>query len=235
MEIKKTQGASLEDKRKSYFLLGLIVALSLLFVALEYTTHDKDLSAASFFPDEMIQEFESQSVTLQKDLIELPADKEKPVSAERITVVEELVQDEEVSTNLPLLGETDGVSSSQEDVNVVPSNPSSLGEANAPIHFRIVERLPEFPGGMSAFVLWLTDRLQYPLSARKQHIQGRVVASFIVNVDGSVSDLKIVKSVHSALDREALRVLGLMPSWKPGEYKGNACRTLVYIPVVFKL
>ena len=88
---------------------------------------------------------------------------------------------------------------------------------------------------MSAFVQWLTKNLKYPLAAQRAKRQGTVLVSFIVNKDGTIADRKVVKSASPDLDREALRVLRLMPKWKPGEDHGQPCRTYICIPVVFKL
>ena len=100
---------------------------------------------------------------------------------------------------------------------------------------RIVEQLPEFPGGMTAFVQWLTRNLKYPEAARSQKLQGRVVLSFIVNKDGSVSQVKVARSVNPLLDREALRVIRMMPPWKPGIQNNEPCRTMIAVPIVFQL
>lgn len=99
----------------------------------------------------------------------------------------------------------------------------------------LVNNLPMFPGGMVEFMKWLTANLKYPQSAMRRKIQGMVMASFIVNADGTISNLKIVKKVNPELDREALRVLQSMPKWEPGKEKGKNCRAMVAIPVVFAL
>ena len=82
---------------------------------------------------------------------------------------------------------------------------------------------------------WLTKNLKYPYQAQKDKIQGMVVVSFIVNKDGTVADVKVSTSADPVLDREALRVMRMMPRWKPGKDKGKVCRTMVAVPVVFKL
>jgi protein TonB len=98
-----------------------------------------------------------------------------------------------------------------------------------------VEQLPEFPGGMVEFMKWLTKNLKYPPSAQNRKVQGRVVVSFIVNKDGTIADAKVVKPVDPTLDREAMRVVRMMPNWKPGLQMGKPCRTMFAIPIVFKL
>lgn len=109
------------------------------------------------------------------------------------------------------------------------------GNDDNPLNFTVVERLPEFPGGYSALVQWLTKNLKYPVAAQRAKRQGTVLVSFIVNKDGSITDRKVVKSASPELDREALRVLRNMPKWKPGEDRGKPCRTYFCIPIVFKL
>ena len=104
-----------------------------------------------------------------------------------------------------------------------------------PLNFRIVEKLPEFPGGMVEFRKWITSNLRYPQAARDQKIQGKVVVGFIIGKDGTVSELKVVHKADPLLDAEALRVLKRMPKWKPGEDKGKPCLTYFCIPVNFVL
>ena len=99
----------------------------------------------------------------------------------------------------------------------------------------MLEDLPQYPGGPIELVRWLTKNLRYPASAKVKKVEGKVVAQFIVNADGSLSDFKIVKSLNDACDREALRVLRLMPRWKAGVQNDKPCRTVVAIPIVFKL
>jgi protein TonB len=82
---------------------------------------------------------------------------------------------------------------------------------------------------------WLTKNLRYPEVARQQGIQGKVVVSFIVNTDGSIAEAKIASSVDPVLDREAMRVIRMMPRWKPGIQNDQPCRTMFAVPIVFKL
>ena len=106
---------------------------------------------------------------------------------------------------------------------------------NEPLDFRVVEDLPQFPGGAVEFMKWLTKNLKYPAVAQQRKVQGRVVAQFIVNQDGTVSDIQVVERLSNECDREALRVLRMMPKWQPGVMNAKPCRTKVCIPIVFKL
>lgn len=113
------------------------------------------------------------------------------------------------------------------------TNPSAMAEA--PINFTVVQQIPVFPGGWSAFMQWLTKNLKYPKPAQNAKIQGTVVCSFIINKDGTVCDVKVSQSVDPLLDREALRVMKMMPKWKPGIDRDKPCRTMIAVPVVFQL
>ena len=106
---------------------------------------------------------------------------------------------------------------------------------DAPVDIRVVEDLPQFPGGAAEFMKWLTKNLKYPYSAQQQKVKGRVVAEFVVNKDGSVSDLQLIEHLNLACDNEVLRVLKMMPKWEPGLMDAKPCRTKVCIPVVFNL
>ncbi len=101
--------------------------------------------------------------------------------------------------------------------------------------FMVVEVQPEFPGGMEALMKYLGDNIKYPAEAHKNGIEGRVIANFIVNKDGSISDVNVVQGVDPLLDAEAVRVLSLMPLWKPGKQRGETVKVRFTIPVVFRL
>ena len=113
--------------------------------------------------------------------------------------------------------------------------PEAVDMYNEPLDYRVVEDLPQFPGGAVEFMKWLTKNLKYPATAQQRKVQGRVVAQFIVNTDGSVSDIQVVERLSAECDREALRVLRMMPKWQPGLMNAKPCRTKVCIPIVFKL
>ena len=99
----------------------------------------------------------------------------------------------------------------------------------------VVEHMPEFPGGMKEFMNFLNSNIKYPETAIKKSIQGRVIVQFIVEKDGTPTEFKILRSVDSDLDKEALRVLNKMPKWKPGIQRGKAVRVKYTVPVTFKL
>ena len=101
--------------------------------------------------------------------------------------------------------------------------------------FDVVEQMPSFPGGASALMEYLHDHVKYPVVAQENGVQGRVVVSFIVEKDGSITDVRVVRSVDPSLDREAARVVSSMPRWTPGKQNGSAVRVKYNVPVMFKL
>ena len=101
--------------------------------------------------------------------------------------------------------------------------------------FDVVEQMPQFPGGPAALMQFLSSNVKYPKEAFEQGIQGRVIANFVVEKDGSISEARIVKSVDPSLDTEALRVVNAMPNWTPGMQSGEAVRVKYTVPITFRL
>lgn len=115
-----------------------------------------------------------------------------------------------------------------EDVDFIPVQ----GEEDL---FFVVEDQPEFPGGTNAYLDYLKNNLVYPDSCRDNNVQGRVIVTFIVEKDGSISKPEIVKSVNRLFDAEALRLITNMPKWNPGKHKGEICRVKYTLPINFRL
>ena len=101
--------------------------------------------------------------------------------------------------------------------------------------FDVVEEMPSFPGGQGALMSYLASNIKYPVVAQETGVQGRVIVSFVVERDGSISDVRVARSVDPSLDREAQRVVKSMPRWKPGKQNGSAVRVKYTVPVVFRL
>lgn len=101
--------------------------------------------------------------------------------------------------------------------------------------FDVVEQMPSFPGGNAALMKYLSENVKYPVVAQENGVQGRVVVSFVVEKDGHITDVKVVRSVDPSLDKEAARVVRSMPSWIPGKQNGSAVRVKYNVPVSFKL
>ncbi|HKM44314.1 MAG TPA: TonB family protein, partial [Dysgonamonadaceae bacterium] len=131
----------------------------------------------------------------------------------------------------------------EDGVIVIVTKPSYRGKTTAPQIskdapdevFVVVENQPEYPGGMEALMKFLSENIRYPVEAMKSGKQGRVITSFIINKDGSISDIKIVRGVDPLLDAEAIRVIEMMPKWKPGTQRGQNVNVRFTMPVVFRL
>ena len=228
MEIKKSYRADIEHKRTTNFLLGLVLVLAMLYVGFEYTSGSADDSHNNDMTDDVSQDIELMPAMDVRDMIAVAPSGATHAVAEKLSPdngdMTQGVGGENVRTN------------TQDDTNSTAAQSQvAVDENDNPLHFRIVEKLPEFPGGMVELMKWLTRNLHYPALAQRQRLEGKVVVSFIINKDGSVTNEKIEKSIDPLLDQEALRVVKMMPKWKPGIEKNKPCRTMFAIPINFKL
>ena len=120
------------------------------------------------------------------------------------------------------------------DMVVTDTVKTNTNSVSAPI-FDVVDEMPQFPGGHNALLEFLTKNIKYPKSAEKEGIQGRVIVTFVVDKDGTINNQKVVKSVHPALDAEALRIVGSMPKWVPGKQNGQPVAVKYTVPLTFRL
>lgn len=236
MEQKKTPRADLEQRRATGFLMGLVLVLALLYVSLEWNS---SVANGDFDPldlDELVHESELVPMS-NEETVTQPEEHQTLEKAEQLRVVDDNVElqnpdeqlegEDEGDNDEKLLEElTEEQDKALESMGIDPTNP---------LNFRVVEELPQFPGGAVEFMKWLTKNLRYPQNARQRKIQGRVQAAFYIEPTGKVSGISIVEPLSPDCDREVLRVLGMMPDWTPGIQNGKPCRTKVGIPIVFKL
>lgn len=240
VEVKKSEKASLESRRAEWFLLGLVMVLSTFYVALEYNAKDSDADTDSMLLEDMAQELEMlPAVEHETYSAPSPTLVAKP-SVKSIRVVDK-VEDEAakldaINSLRTITGDGYGDSSSEEQAETTQAtSPVAVDNNDNPLSMRIVEQLPEFPGGMVELMKWITKNLKYPYQAQKNKVQGLVVVTFIINRDGSIANIKVDKSVDPALDNEAKRVVRMMPRWKPGLQNDKPCRTMFSIPIEFRL
>lgn len=235
MEIKKSDKANLDKQRRGNFMLGLVLALAMLFAALEFTTRPVGLSEDDKMLDDLPDELNMTPVVEQKDMISATGNAGTPSKAitQKVQEVPKTVATQEISpvTSKLVIGNGEGITRQADVTEALPQVPITKDS----VVLKTVEQLPEFPGGIVQFMKWLTRNLRYPPIAQSQRIQGKVVVSFIINKDGSIASPTIVQSVDPVLDREALRVVKMMPRWKPGLQNGKPCRTMFAIPVNFQL
>lgn len=167
----------------------------------------------------------------QDDMIAaaLPQEEKVEEEANKLNKVDEAAELPPEQLEQPVTEETPDTLAAEEEQP--PINPNE----DDPDVLKVVEQLPQYPGGMVEFMKWLTATLKYPDQALQRKIQGKVMISFIVGTDGTLSDIKVMKGAHKLLDAEAMRVAQLMPKWEAGKNKGKPCKTMVAIPIVFEL
>lgn len=119
--------------------------------------------------------------------------------------------------------------------SVFAQESTNAGEANSEKVFRVVEQMPEFPGGMKALIEFMRTNIRYSSSGMENDIQGRVIVEFIVDKSGELRDFKVVRSIDPYLDAEAIRFCKSMPKWNPGKQRGKAVNVKYTLPILFKL
>jgi protein TonB len=201
-----------------------------MFVGLNYSVEPDDPLDDPDLLDMFSMDEDLSSLMRPENELEL-APKAEPEPAKKLVVADEEKQSEPLSDDEPVETDMNNDMSALDDEEQDNSKP----EEDEVISFRVVEDLPQFPGGAVEMMKWLQRNLKYPPVVQERKIQGKVVAEFIVNKDGSLTDFKVVKSLNSMCDREVLRVLRMMPRWTAGVQNDQPCRTKVCIPVVFKM
>ncbi len=158
------------------------------------------------------------------------------ISAVKVNDLSAIVKAEEVkSSEIVEMPAPKAVGAETTAVQTPAAEPVAAPQKDDTPVFDVVEQMPEFPGGMGELVKFLSENVKYPKTAFENNVQGRVIAQFVVASDGTVGNAKILKSVSPELDAEALRVIALMPKWKPGMQNGKAVNVKFAVPVMFKL
>ena len=227
MEIKKSPKADLENKKMMAILIGLVMALGIMYIAFEWsqkeiTIYEEALQGPVEIDEEMVE------VTFREETPPPPP----PPQPE--TVLSDII---DIQDNEAEVETTDFNSEDDADARVeiqAPIAPPEEEEEEQVIHIR-VEKMPEFPGGQDALNRFLVRNIKYPLLAQENGIQGRVVCQFVVNSDGSIVDISVVRGVEESLDKEAIRVIKSMPKWTPGRQGGKSVRVKYTLPIRFKL
>lgn len=227
MEIKKSPKADLEGKKTTGLLIGLVLILAAMFVAFEWTKRDVVITVDSGIVDVPFEE-EMVPITEQEEPKQAPPPPEAPKVEEVLQIAE---NDADVEESTIQSNEDKGEAV---EIKYVPEVVEEEEVEEQQI-FQVVEEMPEFPGGMAECLKFLAKNIKYPTIAQENGVQGRVIVQFVVNQDGSIVDPVVVRSVDPYLDKEALRVIQMMPKWKPGKQRGKAVRVKYTVPVTFKL
>ena len=227
MEVKKSPKADLENKKTSNLLVGAILTLAVLFVGFEWSERDKKVTTDTGI-ETVIFEEEIIPITEQEQPKQAPPPPEAPKVEE---VLEIMDNDSEVEES------TIQASDDTQAAVEVKYTPVEVEEEDVEEQqiFQVVEEMPEFPGGMAECMKFLSKNIKYPTISQENGVQGRVIVQFVVNRDGSIVDPVVVRGVDPYLDKEALRVIQMMPKWKPGKQRGKAVRVKYTVPVMFRL
>ncbi|MBQ3805029.1 MAG: energy transducer TonB [Prevotella sp.] len=231
MELKKSYEADLE-RRRPMVLAVAFVAATVLFAAVLFIPFRSLDSLINDYFDDYAMDLDLKA-NEQDDMIAaaqpepVPEQKQEPTQINKVDEVTELAPEQLEQA----AADAEEEKKEDKEDEVPPINQNGDDEEIR----QLVEQLPEYPGGMVEFMKWLTKTLKYPDEALRRHTEGKVVVSFIVNKDGSLSNIKVVRSGGRLLDDEAMRVMHMMPKWKPGQDKGKPCRTMVAIPIVFEI
>lgn len=228
MEVKKAPHANIETHKSTFLLMGMVVALAVLFVGFEWSSTLSKLDETVIVQDVLAEE--EIEITQREPEPPPPPPPPEPEVPEVIEMVEEKVE-----TKIDLSSLEDDQSKAQVITYTPPPPPKPVEEEATEEIFVVVEKQPEFPGGTTALMKFLGDNIKYPVIAQENGIQGRVITNFVVERDGSISDVQVVRGQDPSLDREAVRVIKTMPKWAPGQQRGKPVRVRFTLPVVFRL
>lgn len=218
MEFKKNPLHNLENFRLLFIQIGLVVSVSIVYGAIEYTSNNE---TSSLDEKERKEEIEDVPQTIQEPPPPPPdnAPPPPPPPPDKIDIVEDDVEiEEEIVIN---------------DVDAEPD--LDLEEEDDGEIFRVVEQMPQFPGGDAALMKYIANKVRYPQIAKEYGIEGRVFVTFVIDKKGKVKDVEIIKGVDPNLDKEAKRVIESLPKFTPGKQRGKAVRVQFTVPISFKL
>ena len=226
MEIKKSSKANLDNKKLTFTLIGLVVALFIVWRVFEYRSYDK----------QTVDAFQRQVEVIEEEMVEITKQEQPkpPVQAPKpqVTQIQVVENDAEVE-DIELNAEVDQDEIIEEYVYEAPEiDEEDIQEEEI---FLSVEENPEFPGGPAKLLEYVQKNLKYPMMARESDIQGRVFVNFVVEKDGSISNVKVLRGIGGGCDEEAVRVVQSLPKFKPGKQRGNPVRVSYTLPIVFKL
>ena len=203
MEIKKTSKASLENKKSSWLLVGYVIVLVFMFVAFEWSKRDVRIDMSGAITENVFEQEIEIPITEQPELV-APPPPQAPAIAEVLTIVDDNDNVKETA-----------IASSEEIGEAVIIKPiSPTVDEEIPVEdeiFEVVEKNPEFSYNGMSLMQYLGKSIKYPTIAQETGTQGRVIVQFVVNKDGSIVDVKVVRGVDPYLDKEAIRVISTMP------------------------
>lgn len=223
MEPKKTKKADLENKKSLFFQIGIIATLLITLIAFEWKQYERpeyDLGTLD------LEHIDEEDIPITRP--EEPPPPPPPEPSQELIIVDD---EEEIDEEFLIDAEADL------DEEIADFEPVIIeeDEVEEDYIFEIVEDQPEFPGGQQAMQQYLAENIRYPSMARESGIEGTVFVTFVVEPDGSISNVKILRGIGGGCDQEAVRVVQNMPNWNPGKQRGQPVRVQFNLPVRFVL
>lgn len=224
MESRKSHSADLEHKRPVFFQLGLIIAISAALVAFEWKTTDY---GNILLPP-------SVSIDPEVDIIELAVIKKPELPKPLITTILNVVDSK--TENIPDIVINTGINPEDKiEPYILPELLPDEPGITEPEIFIIAQDMPVFPGGYAAMLKYLSENTKYPSAAKEAGISGTVYISFIIDAEGRVTSVNVLRSVSGGCTEEAIRVVSEMPRWTPGLQRGKPVKVRMSLPVKFVL
>jgi len=219
MEDKKSPIANLEKKKGTYFAIGLMMSLALILRLFELKTFDISASDLGQLHLDLMEE---EVIPISQQAPPPPPPPPAPTT--------QIIDDEEIEDELIIEDmEVD------EETKVEVIFEEAEEEVMEEEIFTIVEKMPEFPGGTEQLFRYLGKNIEYPPMAKDAGIKGKVYVTFVVDKDGSIKDVKVLRGIGGGCDEEAIRVVKGMPKWNPGKQRGKAVRVQYNLPINFIL
>lgn len=220
---RKAPKADLENKKTIFIEIGLVIALAAVLFAFEWKSYEKtEINLASRIADDTPEEM------VEITQHEKPPPPPKP--PQQTTIIEIVEDDVEIEDEIEIDVEADQETEVEEYIPVEEEE-----EAEETQIFTVVESMPGFPGGEAARIKYLNENIKYPQMARESGIQGRVFVTFVVERDGAVTDVRVLRGIGGGCDEEAVRVIKNMPKWNAGKQRGKPVRVQFNMPILFKL
>lgn len=225
MEAKKTSKADLESKKPVFVQIGLIVALAAMLVAFEWKTYDtKQLK----IDGRQVEKVEEEMVEITQQNKPPPP----PAPPAQTTLIHIVTDDVQVDDDLIIDAEANELTVIEAYTPPAITEEEEVAEAEI---FTVVEESPSYPGGDAGRIQFLQENIVYPQMARESGIQGTVYVTFVVERNGVVTDVRVLRGIGGGCDEEAVRVIKAMPKWNPGKQRGKPVRVQFNMPIKFTL
>jgi len=224
MEAKKSKKADLESKRAIFLQIGFVFALAFVLLAFNYKSYER---TSRLDIQVQVDDTPEEIIPITQQEVKPPP----PPPPKQITIINVVEDDVEVEDDIDIDVEADQFTEIA-DFTPVIAEEEEIEEEEI---FTVVESMPQFPGGDAARMKFLQENIKYPQLARESGIQGTVFVTFVVEVDGSVTDVRVLRGIGGGCDEEAVRVIKEMPSWVPGRQRGQPVRVQFNMPIRFTL